>query len=336
MKKVAVTGGGGFIGQNLVRQLLARGVETLVIGRGTYPELEKVGAISSRGDIRDRAFLEQAFTGCDTVFHVAAKAGIWGKREEYFSINLNGTENVIAACRTKRVANLVYTSTPSVVFAGRDIVGGDESLPYSNEFLCHYAASKAAAERTVLAANGPGLATVALRPHLVWGPGDTNLIPRLVARGSKGLLKRVGDGRNLVDISYIDNVVDAHLLAAENLAGIGTAGGRAYFISQGEPVNLWGWIDEFFSLVGVPPLAKSVSFRQAKLAGGLLETIYGLLRLESEPLMTRFLAEQLAHSHWFNIEAARRDLGYRPRVSTAEGLQRTAEWLNGPGEYALF
>lgn len=329
MNKVAVTGGGGFIGANLVRQLLARGVETLVIGRGGYPELEKAGAVIARGDIRDQAFLEQAFVGCDTVFHVAAKAGIWGRREEYFSINLTGTENVIAACRKNQVTRLIYTSTPSVVFAGYDIAGGDEFLPYPNEFLCHYAASKAAAERVLLAAHGSGLATVALRPHLVWGPGDTNLIPRLVERGRKGLLKMVGDGKNLVDISYIDNVVDAHLLAADNLAGIGTAGGRAYFISQGEPVNLWGWIDEFFGLVGVAPVARSVSFGKARLAGSVMEMIYGLLRLEKEPLMTRFLAEQLAHSHWFSIAAARRDLGYQPRVSTVEGLRRTAEWLKG-------
>lgn len=329
MKRVAVTGGGGFIGRNLVRRLLSRGVETVVIGRGAYPDLQEAGATIASGDIRDRVFLEQAFGGCDTVFHVAAKAGIWGRREEYFSINLTGTENVLAACRRNRVVNLVYTSTPSVVFAGHDLAGGDESLPYPEKFLCHYAASKAAAEQAVLAAHGADLATVALRPHLVWGPGDTNLIPRLVERGRKGLLKRVGEGRNLVDISYIDNVVDAHLLAAENLAGTGAAGGRAYFISQGDPVNLWGWIDDFFGLVGVPPVAKSVTFRQARLAGVILEMAYALLRLESEPLMTRFLAEQLARSHWFSLAAARRDLGYRPRVSTAEGLRRTAEWFAG-------
>lgn len=332
MKKVAVTGGGGFIGRNLVHRLLARGVETLVIGRGRYPELEKAGALPAQGDIRDRIFLAQALAGCDTVFHVAAKAGIWGRREEYFAINLAGTENVLAACQKNRVAHLVYTSTPSVVFAGRDIAGGDEALPYPEKFLCHYAASKAAAERAVLAAHGPELATVALRPHLVWGPGDTNLIPRLVARGRKGQLKRVGDGKNLVDISYIDNVVAAHLLAAANLAGKGTAGGKAYFISQGEPVNLWAWIDQFFGLVGVPPVRRSLDFRQARLAGAIMEAVYGLLRRESEPLMTRFLAEQLAHSHWFNIAAARRDLGFEPEVSTAEGLRRTAEWLRGLAE----
>ena len=327
IRKAAVTGGGGFIGSNLVRRLLAQGVSVVLVGRGEYPELVRAGALPDRGDVRDRAFLERAFAGCDTVFHVAAKAGIWGNRAEYFGINLTGTENVIGACRRNLVPRLVYTSTPSVIFAGQDVAGGDESLPYPKKFLCHYAASKAAAERAVLAAHGPELATVALRPHLVWGPGDTNLIPRLLERGRKGLLKRVGEGNNLVDISYIDNVVDAHLLAAESLAGIGTAGGQAYFISQGEPVNLWGWIDEFFALVGVPPVAKSVSLGKARLAGAVLETLYGLLRIEREPLMTRFLAEQLAHSHWFSIAAARRDLGYEPRIATGEGLLRTAAWL---------
>lgn len=327
IKKAAVTGGGGFIGSHLVRQLLARGVATVVIGRHSYPELEKLGGSPAVGDIRDRAFLEQAFAGCDTVFHVAAKAGIWGRRQEYFGINLTGSENVIAACRANGVAHLVYTSTPSVVFDGQDLAGADESLPCPEKFICHYAASKAAAERSVLAANGLALKTVALRPHLVWGPGDTNLIPRLVERGRRGLLKRVGEGRNLVDISYIDNVVEAHLLAARNLAGEGGAAGKAYFISQGEPVNLWGWIDEFFALVKVPPVKKSVSLRQARLAGGFLELLYGLLRIGKEPLMTRFLAEQLALSHWFSLAAAHRDLGYKPSISIAEGMRRTAEWL---------
>jgi nucleoside-diphosphate-sugar epimerase len=327
MKRAAVTGGGGFIGSHLVRQLLARGVETVVIGRHAYPELEKLGGIPAVGDIRDRAFLEQALAGSDTVFHVAAKAGIWGSRKEYFGINLTGTENVIAACRKNTAPRLVYTSTPSVVSSEGDIAGGDESLPYPETFLCHYAASKAAAEKALLAANSKKLATVALRPHLVWGPGDTNLIPRLVTRGRKGSLKLVGEGCNLVDISYIDNVVDAHLLAAENLAGEGTAAGKPYFISQGQPVILWGWIDEFFGLVGVPPVTKAVSYEKARKAGAFLEKLYSLLGIAREPLMTRFLAGQLAHSHWFSIAAARCDLGYEPKITTDEGLKRTADWV---------
>jgi len=331
IKKAAVTGGGGFIGSNLVRRLLELGVETVVIGRHSYPELEQSGTIAAVGDIRDAEFLQRALDGCDTVFHVAAKAGIWGRRQEYFGINLTGTENVIAACRKNRVPRLVFTSTPSVVSSEGDIAGGNESLPYPETFLCHYAESKAAAEKAVLAANSKELSTVALRPHLVWGPGDTNLIPRLVGRGRKGSLKLVGEGCNLVDLSYIDNVVDAHLLAAENLAGQGTAAGKPYFISQGKPVSLWGWIDEFFALVGVPPVTKAVSYEKARKGGAVLEFVYSLLGLSREPLMTRFLAGQLAHSHWFSIAAARRDLGYEPKITTAEGLKRTADWVNQAG-----
>jgi len=281
------------------------------------------------GDIRDGQFLTRAVRGCDAVFHVAAKAGIWGGREDYFSINLTGTEQVIHACRTNGIGILIHTSTPSVVFASHDLAGVDETTPYATRFLCHYAHSKALAEERVLAANGPDLKTVALRPHLIWGPGDTNLIPRLVERGRKGLLKQVGDGQNLVDIAYIDNVVEAHLLAAKNLANNASAAGKAYFISQGQPVNLWRWINELFAGLDIPPVTQQVSFSKAYTAGAVLECVYRALALRREPLMTRFLAQQLAKSHWFSIASARRDLGYEPKVSTEEGMKRLLAWLSG-------
>ncbi len=327
MKRVMVTGGGGFVGKALTYNLLESGVEVVVVGRSKYPELDKPGVTLCRGDIRNYDFLIEATRDCDTVFHVAAKAGIWGDRDDYFSINVTGTENVIKACRKNAVNNLVYTSTPSVVFNSCDLCGAGESTPYANKFLCHYAETKVLAEKAVLKANSPVLRTTALRPHLIWGPGDTNLIPRLVERGRKGLLKKVGSGDNLVDISYIDNVVSAHVKAAVNLEEKGKAAGKAYFISQGEPVNLWKWINNFFLMTGIPPVSKQISFRNARLAGALMETVYNIFNISSEPLMTRFLAEQLAHSHWFSIDAARRDLGYEPTVDITEGMRRTAEWL---------
>ncbi len=328
MKRALVTGGGGFLGLALVKRLVADHIEPVVVGRHRYPEVERLGVEIQVGDIRDGEFLFRAVRGCDTVFHVAAKAGIWGRRQDYFSINLNGTEQVLKACLANDIGRLVYTSTPSVVFADHDLAGVDESAPYGQHFLCHYAASKAQAEERVLAANGRAIKTVALRPHLIWGPGDTNLIPRLVGRGRKGLLKQVGDGRNLVDIAYIDNVVDAHLLAAANLETSATAAGKAYFISQGEPVNLWGWINGLFAELGIPKVAKQVSFGKAYAAGAVLECLYRALAIRNEPLMTRFLAQQMAKSHWFSIAAARRDLGYEPKVSTAEGMRRLVEWLS--------
>ena len=331
MKRVIVTGGGGFVGKAVVRLLLARGIEVTVIGRNPYPEVVKMGARVACGDIRDRDFLTTAFRDHDTVFHVAAKAGIWGDYQEYFAINVLGTENVLAACGKNGIKRLIYTSTPSVVFGRRDLAGADESTPYADAFLCHYAATKALAEQKVLAANSARLLTCALRPHLVWGPGDTNLIPRLVARGRGRQLKMVGSGTNLVDISYIDNVASAHVLAAENLEQAASAAGRAYFISQGEPVNLWDWINELFTQLDIPKVTKRVSLPKALVAGVLLEKIYLLLRKREEPPMTRFLAEQLAKSHWFSTAAARRDLGYTAEVSTAQGMQRLVAWLRQEG-----
>ena len=327
MNKVLVTGGGGFVGLAIVRQLAAMGVETTVVGRHHYPAAEAIGARSLVGDICDLEFLKQAANGHDAVFHVAAKAGIWGDREAYYSVNVQGTENVIEACLVNGIRTLVHTSTPSVVFNGNNLQGGDESLPYSKNPLCHYAETKILAEKKVLVANSEQLRTASLRPHLIWGPGDTQIIPRLIQRGRQGKLKIVGDGRNLVDISYVDNVADAHVLAAENLATVGTAAGQAFFISQGEPVVLWNWINELFNRVAISPVSKQVSFGAAYKAGRIVESLYSLLRLQSEPQMTRFLAEQLAKSHWFSIDKAKKIFSYSPKISTSVGMDRLVTWL---------
>lgn len=327
MRRALVTGGGGFVGLAVVRKLRERGIETTVVGRHRYPAAEKAGARCLVGDIRDQEFITRAVAGHDTVFHVAAKAGIWGSYADYYSVNVLGTGNVLAACRRQGVRSLIHTSTPSVVFAGQDIEGGDETLPYSNNPLCHYAATKIIAEQKVLAANSGILRTTALRPHLVWGPGDTQIIPRLLERGRQGRLRIVGSGTNRVDISYIDNVADAHLLAAENLAGPGTAAGEAFFISQGEPVVLWEWISALFARVEVKPVTSRVPLARAWLAGRLLEILFSVLHRRGEPQMTRFLAEQLALSHWFSIAKAGNLLAYFPRVSSEEGMDRLVAWL---------
>jgi len=321
-EKGLITGGGGFVGKAIVRLLRARDTQCLVAGRHLYPEVQALGAICRQGDIRDRDFMVACCRGVDTVFHVAALAGIWGHWRDYYAINVVGTENVLAGCRAAGVSRLIYTSTPSVVFNQHSICNGDEELPYADHFLCHYARSKVMAERLILAASNNDLRTCAIRPHLIWGPGDPHLIPRLIARGRAGRLRQVGAGENLVDISYIDNVAHAHLLAADNLAGAATAAGRAYFISQGEPVNLWQWIGELFSRLDIAPVRIKIPYPMAYGIGALLESAYGLARCRQEPPMTRFLAQQLAKSHYFSIARARDDLGYQPLVSTAEGMER--------------
>ena len=325
--KAFVTGGGGFVGSAIVRQLADKGLEVAVFGRNRYPHIEKLGVRQFQGDILDSDCLIRCMRGYDTVFHVAAKAGIWGARHEFEQINITGTRNVLGASFVNGVKSLVLTSTPSVVFNRRDINGMDERSPYAERFLCYYASSKAAAEQMVLTSNSDMLKTCAIRPHLVWGPGDPHLVPRLLDRGKSRKLKIVGKGNNMVDISYIDNVAEAHLLAAENLDSHASAAGNAYFISQGEPVSLWDWINNLFARMDIPPVRKKIGAKSAYLLGAFLEGLFMWFRFDREPPMTRFLAEQLARSHWFSIARARHDLGYEPRISTSEGMERLVQWL---------
>jgi 2-alkyl-3-oxoalkanoate reductase len=330
MERALVTGAGGFLGSAIVSRLLERGLAVRGFSRGSYPALEAAGVECIQGDLRDPDAVDAACRDVDTIFHVAALAGIWGPWETYHGINTLGTRHLLDAARRHGVRRLVYTSSPSVTFAGVPQCGVDESAPYPTKWLCHYPHSKALAEVAVLAAHGRnGLATCALRPHLIWGPGDPHLIPRLIERARAGQLRRVGSGENLVDITYIDNAADAHLLAADCLAPGSPVAGRAYFISQGEPVNCWTWINQVLELAGVAPVRRAISYRAAWAIGGLLEGVGWGVGQRSEPRMTRFLACQLATSHYFDISAARRDFGYEPRISTAEGMRRLAESLRG-------
>lgn len=325
-----VTGAGGFLGLYVAEKLAARGDRVRAFCRGSYPELGRLGAETVRGDVRDRAALLAACRGMDAVFHAAAVAGLGGPWRRYYEVNVLGTRNVIEACRAARVPRLVYTSSPSVTFDGADQCGVDESAPYARRWLAHYPHSKALAEQEALSANGRGeLLTCALRPHLIWGPRDRHLIPRLLARARGGRLRRVGDGTNLIDVVYVENAADAHLQAADALAPGSPVAGRAYFITQGEPVNCWQWIDEILALAGLAPVSKSVSLRAAWRVGAVFEAVYGLLRLRGDPPMTRFLAAQLATSHYFDISRAKADFGYEPRVSTAEGMRRLAGDMTG-------
>ena len=321
-----VTGAGGFLGRYLVEQLSARGDRVRSFARGRYVELDALGLEQVQGDLQDAAALERACGGIDCVFHVAAVAGIWGPWKRYYAINTIGSQNVVAACRKTGVRRLVYTGSPSVTFAGTDQCGVDESAPYPARWLAHYPRSKALAEQHVLAAQGGDLLTCALRPHLIWGPRDQHLIPRLIDRARRGQLRQVGDGQNLIDAVYVENAAAAHLLAADALEQ-GRAGGKAYFITNGEPVRCWQWINEILALAGLPPVTRGISFRAAYAAGALLEGLWTVLGRTEEPRMTRFLAAQLATSHYFDITAARRDLGYEPAISMAAGMQRLGEWL---------
>lgn len=328
--KLIVTGGGGFLGLALCRALVERGHEVSSFSRGTYPALAALGVRQVQGDLADFAGVVDACAGMEAVFHVGAKAGAWGPFREYFDANVRGTRNVIAGCRIHGVPNLVHTSTPSVAHAGRvPVQGGNEtSAPPATRFKASYPATKAIAERIVCEENGDGLRTIALRPRLIWGPGDNHLLPRMVHRARAGRLRLVGDGSNRIDTTYIDNAVEAHLKAFETLTGklAGRCAGKAYFISNGEPKPIAEIINRLLAAAGAPAVEKFLPFAAAYAIGALLERVYAGLDLEGEPLMTRFLAEQLATAHWYDIGAARRDIGYVPVVNLDEGMERLAAW----------
>jgi nucleoside-diphosphate-sugar epimerase len=318
-----VTGGGGFLGRYIVEQLLANGRQVRIFSRGAYPQLQAANVDVVQGDLRDPLAVQNACRDVQTVFHTAAVPGVWGSRQLYFGTNLNGTQNVINACLQHGVQRLIYTSSPSVVFDGTDHIDADERLPYPTRWLCHYPHSKALAEQQVLAAAGTqGLRTVSLRPHLIWGPRDNHLIPRLLQAARSGRLRQVGDGTNVVSVAYVENVAAAHLQAERSLQQSTTISGRPYFINEPQAVNLWTWINQLLELAGMPPLQQRLSFRKAALLGGICETLWTLLPLPGEPPMTRFVAAQLAGSHSYSIQAAQRDFGYQPLVSMEQGLQR--------------
>ncbi len=325
--KALVTGGNGFLGGAIARQLLERGTQVRSFARGDSPEVRALGGEVLRGDLADPDAVRRAVEGVDVVFHVAAKAGVWGSDEEYERANVTGTQHVLDACRATGVTKLVHTSSPSVVFGGEDLRGVDERVPFPSRYRAAYPRTKAQAERLVRAANGPELATVALRPHLIWGPGDPHIVPRLVERARRGKLRMVGDGKALVDTVYVDNAAEAHLLAADRLAPGSPVAGKVYFISNDEPMPMGEIIHKILRAAGVDRDVPSIPLPLAKAVGWILETSYRMLRLPGEPLMTVFLAEQLAHAHYFDLHAARQELGYAPRVSIDEGMQRLARSL---------
>ena len=318
--RALVTGGGGFLGGRIVARLLQRGWQVRSLGRSRQAELEAQGVEVQRGNIAKYDVVRAAAEGCDVVFHVAAKAGVWGSRKAYWRTNVEGTRNVVAACREAGVRRLVHTSTPSVVFTGNAIAGGNEAMPYGHNFLCHYAETKALAEREALQAHDPQrLRVIALRPHLIWGVGDPHLLPRVIARARRGRLRVVGLGINRVDMTHVENAAHAHLLALEALEQ-GRGGGEAYFISDGQPVVLWVWINDLLKRLDLPPLSKSMSLKKAWRIAAVAEAIWRGLMLPGEPPMTRFVATELAKDHWFDISAARRDLHYAPVVPPQQGL----------------
>jgi len=337
--RVFVTGAGGFLGAAICRLLRLQSINVIGFARGHYPELEQLGVTMVQGDISDFSAVKTAMTSCDLVFHVAAKAGVWGSKADYFKINVQGTNNIINACIELAINRLVYTSTPSVTFEGKDEAGIDESEGYAKQFLNEYCRSKAQAEQRILAVSGTQLdgvtpskkdtlLTVALRPHLIWGPNDPHLVPRVLARARAGKLKLVGKQDKLVDTIYIDNAAYAHILAAVALSkNQPVCAGKAYFLSNDQPITMADMLNNILQCAKLPPISKRVPSSIAYGVGASLEFIFTCLRIKKEPIMTRFVARQLATSHYFDISAAKKDLSYKPVISIKSGMKQLSQWL---------
>lgn len=329
--RALVTGGGGFLGGAIVRALRERGADITSFARGDYPALSAAGVRVVRGDLTDAEAVLRATAGCDVVFHVAARPGVWGPYDAFFQANVVGTRNVLAACRAQGVPRLIYTSTPSVVHGGGDLEGVDNATPYPSRFEAAYPETKATAEREVLAANDARLSTVALRPHLVWGPGDNHLMPRVVARARAGRLRLVNGGRARVDAVYIDNAAEAHLCALDRLQPGAACAGRAFFVTNEDPRTQREIIDRMLAAHGLPPCERSVPAWAAWAVGATLEGVHALLGRAEEPMMTRFLARQLATAHWYDTRATREALGYTPRITMEAGFERLAAAVRAGG-----
>jgi len=329
--KALVTGAGGFVGGAIARALRERGDEVRSFSRGEHPELAAYGIEHHQGDVTDREAVTAATRGVNIVFHAAAKVGAGGPPIEFQATNITGTANVIAACHDCEVLALVYTSTPSVVSGLTALEDVDESVDYPTHYDSDYGRTKAEAERLVLSVASDELRTVALRPPLIWGPGDTSLLPRVIERAKNGSLRRIKGKPTLIDITYIDDAVQAHLHAADRLLAGGDAAlrinGRPFFVSSGTPVEIWEFINGLLDAAGLPPVRKRVSLRTALVVAWVFEKIHALSKAEGDPRVSRWMVRQLATSRWFNISEAHEDLEYFPLVSLEDGMRRLKAWF---------
>lgn len=320
--RILITGGTGFLGQHLARTLQASGHDISILGRdfSEVTALIAAGARPIAADLRDTSAVRQACIECDAVYHVGALSAAWGRRTNFFAVNVGGTEAVVAGCLEHGVKRLIYVSSPSVVFDGRDQYEVTESVAYPRRFASVYALTKKLGEDRVRSVSA-NLETVIVRPKAIFGPGDRSLLPQLIAAARRRRLPQVGTGRNLVDLTYVENVVDALVLALD----AGAAVGQTYTITNGEHANLWATIREVLRRLGLSTNLRRVSLPVGLAAAAIMEAQASLTG--QEPLLTRYSAAILGRTQTYDISAARRDLGYIPRISLAEGIERTLEGL---------
>lgn len=322
--RILITGGTGFLGQHLASALLAQGHAIAILGRNfsDVKPLLAAGARAVAADLRDASAVRKACEQCEVVYHAGAISAAWGGREDFFAVNVGGTEAAVAGCLAAGVRRLIYVSSPSVVFDGKDQYEVTEALAYPRRFASVYSLTKKLGEDRVRAA-ASSLETVIVRPKAIFGPGDRSLLPQLIAAARRRSLPQIGSGNNLVDLTYVENVVNALVLALEADAAIG----KIYTITNGEHANLWATIRGVLQRLGLPTNLRQVSLPAALAAAALMEARASLTG--QEPLLTRYSAAILGRTQTYDISAARQDLGYVPRVSLAAGIERTLESLQG-------
>jgi nucleoside-diphosphate-sugar epimerase len=331
--RVLVTGASSLIGIGVVRSLASRGDEVVCLQRRRAVELDDVHGVEQvLADIRSPDAVTAAAVGCDAVVHLAAKVGVVGSWDDYRAVNVDGTAHVLAAAERAGIGRVVHVSSPSVAHGGEPIVGAGAERPVVGRSAAWYPESKAMAELLALDAVSDRLGVVAIRPHLVWGPGDTQLVGRIVDRARAGRLALVGGGRSLVDTTYVDNAVDALVAALDAVGPDAQCSGRAYVVANGEPRTIRELVAGICAAADVPFAPRDVPLRAGIAAGAVVERIWPWLRRDDEPPLTRFLAEQLGTAHWFDPRPARDDLGWTPAVGIDEGLRRLAASFAGGTE----
>lgn len=323
--KILVTGATGFLGGALARRLAARGDEVTALGRSPaqLAGLERAGIRPLRADLADAAAIRAACLGQELVFHCGALSSAWGPAEAFYRANVLGTRNVISGCEAGAVRRLVHVSTPSIYFRFETRLEVAEDAPLPSKAANEYARTKLLAEAEIDAAFARGLPVVTIRPRAIFGEGDNAILPRLIDRLQQGRLRIIGDGQNITDLTYVENVVDALLLCAEAPADVL---GKKYNLTNDEPLPLWPLIERLCAALGYAYPRRRISYPLALGLAGLLEGVSRLLPGQPEPLLTRYMVGVLAKSTTLDISAARRDLGYQPRVSVAEGFERFVRW----------
>jgi nucleoside-diphosphate-sugar epimerase len=315
--RVLVTGSTSLLGGTIVKQLIAHGDDVAVFQRRP----SGLDALEYLGDVADADAVSKAMNGVESVVHVAGLVSVSGGWESFESTNVVGTTNVIDAARRGDVSRFVLISSPSVAYAGKSLVGVPAGPADPNKARGHYARSKAIAERTALAADSPDMSVVAIRPHLIWGPGDTQLVGRIVDRAKTGRLAIVGTGAALIDTIYIDNAADAAIAALDRATDLG---GRSFVVTNGQPRPIGELINRIVMAAGLDLPRFKVPYQVAKAGGSVAERIWEHRSVDTEPPMTSFLAEQLGTAHWFDQRETRKALDWVPSVSLAEGFTRLA------------